>query len=183
MTKTIAAVLLLAGALASCSSEQKGPPAVQSKEMGLTFSSPPDWIVRQLDNEGEHYVAITRELLEGFPRFRVGFTAITVNVARRGHKVKATVMARDLCQMAAQRGAAFTECSESSFEGFTVVEWKANEGVDQKDTEPSVTWVKCLADDAADTLIRIVFEAPRSEWAAQEKTAKAMMNGVHRLAE
>jgi hypothetical protein len=102
--------------------------SVTSAELGLQFRAPPGWIVRHLtSDDGEPNVAITRELLDGFPRYRVGFSAASVNVQRSGDR--AVGRARGLCAQAQQRRIATTKCLVSQSDEAPQNEWAAVESV------------------------------------------------------
>lgn len=154
---------------------------VRSADLQLEFRAPSGWIVRHLADGDEHIVAITRELLQGFPRYHVGFTATSVNGARRKAKRTPSSMARGLCAMAQKRDSTGTRCLESEWNGFLRVEWSANFAPVSGATEGTRAWIVCLADDGSDVLLRAMFEAPQSEWAGLEGTAKALIGSVRRL--
>jgi len=154
--------------------------SVQSAELGLRVLAPTGWIVRHTSQGGDHGLTISRELSDGFPRYRVGFKASTVNALRRAKEVPASTMARDLCAMRFSAADSVSDCSTSYFEGFLRVEWRASIAATDEDPQDSVAWIAYLADDSRDTLIYMIFVSPSSEWEQQYPAAELLMNGLKR---
>jgi hypothetical protein len=177
--RACACLALMATVSTSLGGEKYGP--VRSSDLGLEFRAPAGWIVRHLTENGESVVAITRELLDGFPRYHVGFSATSVNVERRGRKIGSLTMARALCGLAQKRGTATSECLESQVDGVTRVEWRVFYPPESPGGTATVGWAACLADEARDSLVRILFEAPESEWVEVESVAAELMKNVRRM--
>jgi hypothetical protein len=156
-------------------------PLVQSPALGLEFRGPPGWIVRHLTEGDESVVAITRELLDGFPRYRAGFSARTLNGERRRRGVSPLTMARASCKSAQQRGIATTECLESRVGTLKRVEWQVIYPPGSGDRTVTIAWVVCLADEFGDSLVRLVLEAPEPEWAEVKSVAGELMTTVRRI--
>lgn len=171
----------LLGAAACLAAAEKAPVVVRSPELQLEFRAPADWLVRHSTEEGERLVTISRELRNSTPRYDVGLSAKSLNSARRKMGFGAVAMARELCAMARTRGVAITECRESHVEGFLQVEWRVLYPPTPDSADGTVAWIKCLADDATDVLVRLTFESPQSDWESTEKAAEELMNGVRRL--
>ena len=159
----------------------KAPVVVRSPELQLEFRAPAAWIVKHSTEEGEKLVTISRELRNATPRYDVGLSAKSLNSARRKMGFGAVAMARELCAMARTQGVAITECRESHVDGFLQVEWRVLYPPRPDSADGTVAWIKCLADDAADVLIRLTFESPQADWGSAEKAAEELMNGVRRL--
>jgi hypothetical protein len=174
-----AATAILTAAI--CLAGDKAPVLVRSPELQLEFQAPANWIVRHSTEEGEKLVTISRELRNTTPRYDVGLAAKSLNSARRKMGFGAVAMARELCSMARNRGVAITECRESHRDGFVQVEWRVLYPPTPDATDGTVAWIKCLADDEADVLVRLTFESPQSDWESAEKAAEELMNGVRRL--
>jgi hypothetical protein len=154
---------------------------VRSPALALELRAPPGWIVRHLTENEEAVVAVTRELLDGFPRYRVGFSATSVNRERRRQSVRPLAMARALCGSAQERGIATSECLESQMDGVSRVEWRVFYPPEVRERTGTVAWVVCLADEAGDSLVRLIFEAPQPEWAEVESVAADLMAKVRRI--
>ncbi|MGH8188322.1 MAG: hypothetical protein ACREUC_17320 [Steroidobacteraceae bacterium] len=166
---------------AACLAAEKRPVVVRSPELQLEFRAPADWIVRHSTEEGEKLVTISRELRKTTPRYDVGLSAKSLNNARRKMGFGAVAMARELCAMARTRGVAITECRESHAEGFLQVEWRVLYPPTPDSADGTVAWIKCLADDESDVLVRLTFESLQADWESTEKAAQELMNGVRRL--
>jgi hypothetical protein len=160
---------------------EKRPVVVRSPELQLEFRAPAGWAVRRATEEGEHVLTISRELRNATPRYDVGLAAKSLNSARRKMGFGAVAMARELCAMARTRGVAITECRESHQDGFLQVEWRVLYPPTPNSDDGTVAWIKCLADDAADVLVRLTFESPQADWESAEKAAEELMNGVRRI--
>jgi hypothetical protein len=148
---------------------------VQSVALKLILRAPVGWIVRHLEDGEEHSVVISRELLDGFPRFHAALSVRSANVVRRNTNVSPTSMARGLCAMAQRDGGATTRCRESMSGRFVRVEWNATYPAQTGGVGASIAWVAYLADDDADELVSLLFEAPQSEWDALEPIARELM--------
>jgi hypothetical protein len=162
--------LALVGAAFGASADD-GFTDVPSPELRLQLSAPDGWIVRRLTENGEHRVAITRELLEGFPRFHVGLTVSSADVMRRERHTSASTMARGVCQVQQKNGTATTPCRETVLNGLLRVDWQARFPPETGAGEGSVAWLSYLADDNADTLVTFNFETPESEWSALQSNS------------
>lgn len=68
----------------------------------------------------------------------------------------------------------------SQSDGFTRVEWKVLYPAAFNQTTGTVGWVVCLADEAQNRLVRLVFESPENEWAAVESVGAELMTSVRR---
>jgi hypothetical protein len=137
--------------------------------------------VRHSTEEGENVVTISRELRPTTPRYDVGLAAKSLNSARRKMGFGAVAMARELCSMARTRGVAITECRESHRDGYLQVEWRVLYPPTPDSADGTVAWIRCLADDEADVLVRLTFESPQSDWESTERAAEELMNGIKRL--
>jgi len=166
---------------AACLAAEKAPVVVRSPELQLEFRARASWVVRHSTEEGENLVTISRELRNATPRYDVGLSAKSLNSARRKMGFGAVAMARELCAMARTRGVAITECRESHAEGFVQVEWRVLYPPTPDSEDGTVAWIKCLADDASDVLVRLTFESPQADWEATEKAAEELMNGIRRM--
>lgn len=173
VTAALSAVICLAG--------EQEPVVVRSPELQLEFRAPAGWAVRRATEEGENVVTISRELRPTTPRYDVGLAAKSLNGARRRMGFGAVAMARELCAMARTRGVAITECRESYRDGFLQVEWRVLYPPTPDAADGTVAWIRCLADDEADVLVRLTFESPQSDWESAEKAADGLMNGIRRL--
>jgi hypothetical protein len=156
-----------------------GGKVVEDATLNIQAYVPPGWIVRQIEEDGEHRMVISRELLEGFPRFRMGLTVRSVNTLRRQAKAAPSEMALGLCELNQKNGSAITPCHTSSSGQDLVVEWKVlfpGEGADT----PAVAWKKILANDTADTLLWATFQYPQAEATQGESVAARVMPSVQR---
>jgi hypothetical protein len=156
-------------------------PLVQSPALGLEFRAPPGWIVRHLTERDESAVTITRELLDGFPRYHAGFSARTVNAERRRRGLTPLTMARMLCKNARLRGIATTECLETHVGTLKRVEWQFIYPPDSSQPTVTMGWAVCLADEFGDSLVRLVLEAPEPEWVEVKGVAGELMTTVRRI--
>jgi hypothetical protein len=166
---------------AICLAGEKAPVVVRSPELQLEFRPPAGWAVRRATEEGESVVTISRELRPTTPRYDVGLAAKSLNSARRKMGFGAVAMARELCSMARTRGVAITECRESYRDGFLQVEWRVLYPPTPESEDGTVAWIRCLADDDDDILVRLTFESPQSAWESTATAAEELMNGIRRL--
>jgi hypothetical protein len=167
---------LVVASTASCEATLPDGAIIRSESLEFEVWAPKSWIVRHFNNEGEDTLAITRELNDGFPRYLVGFSAATSNILRRQANESPISMARWLCGLAQKRATAVTSCSESQFGRYRRVEWQVRNPAEDPSPEPTMAWVVMLADDQRDLLIRVIFEAPESQWPAVERIGQQMIS-------
>ena len=163
---------------AGCDSAPLEGSFVRSNELGLEIWAPKGWIVRSFVDDGEPNVAVTRELRDDFPRYAVGFNAAAVNSLRKQAGDSPLTMARWMCQHAHNKGVATTPCRESTLDKYRRIEWAVRYPTEAPATEPTISSIMFLADDAGDNLVRLIFEAPESEWPQFEDTAHQMMSTI-----
>lgn len=169
---------LLVGVSFGCEASPPDGGFVTSNELALQIWAPEGWIVRSFIEDDEQNFAITRELRDDFPRYAVGFNAAEVNRLRKKAQTSPLSMARGLCQRAHDRGIATTPCREAAFGKFQKVEWQVRYPAEAPATEPTIASFLFLADDAGDNLIRVIFEAPESEWTNLESISRRMMSTI-----
>jgi hypothetical protein len=165
----------------SCGAALPDGALVQSEALDLEVWAPSSWIVRHFNYEGEDALAITRELNDGFPRYLVGFSAATSNILRRQAKESPLSMARWLCDLAQERATAMTSCKESPFGIYQRVEWQVRNPAEERLPEPVIARIVMLADDQHDVLVRVIFEAPESQWPTVEHIGQKMISTLREI--
>ena len=176
--KVLLTLAVAVGATSGCSGTPLEGDFVRAEELQLEIWAPKGWIVRSFIEDGERHFAISRGLQDAFPRYLVGFNAAEVNILRKKAPESPLGMARWLCQRAQDRGIATAPCRETTFHKFQRIEWQVRYPVEAPSLEPTIALVVCLADDKGDNLMRLIFEAPESEWPAVQRIAQQMMSTI-----
>ena len=134
--------------------------------MRIQVPAPDGWIVREGEVDGDQVFAITRELVDSFPRYLVGIQLRTLNTNRRSAGEMPAAWAVSLCEMGRGRGTVVGPCKRSTSHGMIQIVASHVYPAVGPANEDGRGRVMYLADERNDELYTLIFEAPDSEWEA-----------------
>jgi len=133
-----------------------------SKNGKFAVPLPADWFVLEENPEGAYQLSISKEDIQKHGKFQIGLTLAANRNISSTAKVSPSVYARGLLEVLKEQNEALTDVWSESLALHTTAFGLRIKSVQNKSEIIMENYL--IADDQADTLTIIMFEAPVTEW-------------------
>ena len=166
-------LLLLLSAIAAAQEAPAGYSWQEFKPGRIALLKPDGWHVKTESRNGTQALFITQEPIGPGGKFLTGLSLNYVTGIRGKAKVSSTEYARNFLAVAAERHPVLDSFAKPLAEGINGLGMRLR----LADAKPAIVHYFLLADDNADSLHLLFFEAPEAEWETAWKHGQVMLKG------